>query len=33
MKILIVSDEESPALWEFYSPEKLADIDLIFVLR
>ena len=29
MKILIVSDEESPALWEFYSPEKLADIDLI----
>lgn len=29
MKILIVSDEESPALWEYYSPEKLADIDLI----
>ena len=29
MKILIVSDEESPALWEYYTPEKLADIDLI----
>lgn len=29
MKILIVSDEEAPALWEHYMPGRLADYDLI----
>lgn len=29
MRILIVSDEENPALWDYYSPGKLDDIDLI----
>ena len=29
MKILIVSDEECPALWEYYVPGKLKDYDLI----
>jgi predicted phosphodiesterase len=29
MKILVVADEESRSLWDFYNPEKLADIDLI----
>lgn len=29
MKILIISDEESPALWDYYKPERLAGIDLI----
>lgn len=29
MKILVVSDEESPALWDYYTPGKLADYDLI----
>ncbi len=29
MKILAVSDEEVPALWEYYVPGKLADYDLI----
>lgn len=29
MKILIVSDEECPALWEYYTPGKLKDYDLI----
>lgn len=29
MKILAVSDMESPYFWDFYEREKLADIDLI----
>lgn len=29
MKILVVADEESRSLYEYYSKEKLADIDLI----
>ena len=29
MKILLISDEECPALWDFYTPDRLADIDLI----
>ena len=29
MNILIVSDEESPALWDYYTPGKLAGFDLI----
>lgn len=29
MKILLVSDEESKYLWDFYKPGKLSDIDLI----
>ena len=29
MKILILADEESPALWEHYTPDRLRDIDLI----
>ena len=29
MKILIVSDEECPALWEYYVPGKLKEYDLI----
>ena len=29
MKILIVSDEECPALWDYYVPGKLKEYDLI----
>lgn len=29
MKILAVSDEESPALWDYYQPGRLDDYDLI----
>ena len=29
MKILIVSDEECPALWDYYQPGRLAEYDLI----
>nr|MCR5202194.1 metallophosphoesterase family protein [Lachnospiraceae bacterium] len=29
MKILIIADEESKALWDFYTPERLEGIDLI----
>ena len=29
MKFLIVSDEECPALWDYYLPGRLADYDLI----
>ena len=29
MKILIVSDEECPALWEYYVPGRLKEFDLI----
>lgn len=29
MKILAVADTESKALWDYYDPEKLADVDLI----
>ena len=29
MKILAISDEESTALWDYYSPGKLSDYDLI----
>ena len=29
MKILVVADQESRSLWDFYRPEKLSGIDLI----
>ena len=29
MKILLVSDEESPYIWDFFQPEKFEDIELI----
>lgn len=29
MKILIVSDEESPYLWDYYTPGRLAGIDMM----
>lgn len=29
MKILTISDEESPALWDYYTPGKLKEYDLI----
>ena len=29
MKILTISDEESPALWDYYVPGRLKDYDLI----
>ncbi len=29
MKILTISDEECPALWEYYTPGRLKDYDLI----
>lgn len=29
MKILTISDEECPALWDYYMPGRLADYDLI----
>ena len=29
MKILILADEECPALWDFFIPDRLKDIDLI----
>ena len=29
MKILALSDEECPALWEYYTPGKLDGFDLI----
>lgn len=29
MKILIISDEECPALWDYFRPERLEGIDLI----
>lgn len=29
MKILAVADEECPALWDFYTPDRLAGVDLI----
>lgn len=29
MKILIIGDAESPALWDFFTPDKLKGIDLI----
>ena len=29
MKILLLADQESRSLYEFYSPEKLADVELI----
>ena len=29
MKILAVSDEECPALWDHYVPGRLAEYDLI----
>ena len=29
MKILAVADEESPALWEYYTPGRLKEYDLI----
>ena len=29
MKILCVADEESPALWDYYTPGRLTEYDLI----
>ena len=29
IKILLLSDTESPALWDFYQPERVAGIDVI----
>ncbi len=29
MKLLIISDEEAPALWDYYQPGRLRDYDLI----
>jgi uncharacterized protein len=29
VKILLVSDEESPYIWDFFQPEKFKDIELI----
>ena len=29
MKLLLISDEESPYFWDYYQPWKLKDIDLI----
>ena len=29
MKILVIADEESKSLWDFYTPDKLRDVDLI----
>ena len=29
MKLLIISDEEEPALWDYYQPGRLKDYDLI----
>lgn len=29
MKILVISDVESPYYWDFYSEDKLKGIDLI----
>ena len=29
MKILAIADKESPALWDFFRPERLKDIDVI----
>ena len=29
MKILLIADEESPYLWDYYQPGRLNDIDLI----
>jgi len=29
MRILAIADEESKALWDYYTPDKLSDVDLI----
>ena len=29
MKLLLISDEESPLFWDYYQPRRLRDIDLI----
>ena len=29
MKILVIADEESKSLWDYFSPKKLKDIDMI----
>ena len=29
MRILAVSDNECPALWDYYRPERVAGVDLI----
>ena len=29
MKILVVADEESSALWDYYTPGKLREYDLM----
>ena len=33
LKILFLSDEECPALWDYYVPGRLADYQLIILLR
>ena len=27
--ILLLSDVESPALWDFYQPDRVANVDII----
>ena len=29
MKVLLIADEESPYLWDFYQPGRLAGVDVI----
>ncbi len=29
MKLLLISDEESPLFWDYYRPQRLKDVDLI----
>lgn len=29
MKILIIADEETPYLWDYFQPEKFRDVDLV----
>ena len=29
MNILVIADEETPSLWDYFRPEKLKDVDLI----
>ena len=29
MKLLLISDKESAALWDYYEPDRLKDVDLI----
>ena len=33
MKVLILADEESRSLWDYYDPQKTRDVELIPLLR